>query len=292
MLAPLRPPGNPNSARSKPQRFFRFLIAFSSPILPFDACWAFFPVHLAARRGERISREIPTETSDKPPSKFIDFLSFPIAFSRTSVLVGGCLRPRVLQPHTVEQCRHASLRRFHGSEPNKKRPVALKKLFTIAKSIKVFQSSIFCSRKWKIFLRTLPADKTAFSLECLSIRISRALCLLFAARVRTKSRRPSLIPRRRNFYSHLTRPSTNRKPLLVSRNVRKCETRGEVWQRGKDGEENRTEKKLSARNCPPNDPIKYFFSVAMGFSLPPAPTDSILSFVFSNVSKRVQPGGD
>lgn len=201
MLAPLSSPGESQFCTFETATLLPLFdcIFFSDSSFRVRRLLGFFPSAPCGSSSERISREIPTETSDKPPSKFIDFLSFPIAFSRTSVLVGGCLRPRVLQPHTVEQCRHASLRRFHGSEPNKKRPVALKKTFHNRKIDQSFQSSILCSRKWKISLRTLTADKTAFSLECLLIRISRALCLLFTARVRTKRRRPSLIPRRRNF---------------------------------------------------------------------------------------------
>lgn len=73
--------------------------------------------------------------------------------------------------NSVEQCRHASLNiidniewmsRFHGFKLNKKkatrRPVALKTFFlflfgdekSAEKIDQSFQSSIFCSRKWKM----------------------------------------------------------------------------------------------------------------------------------------------
>lgn len=80
--------GNPNSARTKPQHFFRFLIAFSSRLLPFDACLGFFSLHLAIVEQKSSHRNQVT----------VALLSiFFIGFSRTLVLVGGSESRSVLQ---------------------------------------------------------------------------------------------------------------------------------------------------------------------------------------------------
>lgn len=88
--------GNPNSARTKPQHFFRFLIAFSSRLLPFDACLGFFPLHLAIavlRNSHRTQVTVALLSI---------FFCFPIGFSRTSVLVGGSESRSVPQPPSVD----------------------------------------------------------------------------------------------------------------------------------------------------------------------------------------------
>lgn len=65
--------GNPDSARTKPQRFFRFLITFSS--LPFDACFVvfYFVSHCTLRMPRKTKEEefkFPSNDA-KPLNKFL-----------------------------------------------------------------------------------------------------------------------------------------------------------------------------------------------------------------------------
>lgn len=159
-----------------------------------------------------------------------------------------------------------------------------------------FQSSILCSRKWKICGDECAGPSDKIAVDCAVQFLSEDFLsrVLVVSETNTRSDECNRPWRNRSvsyqlahplekifFHTDLIRPSTNQILFLLLRDTLESETK-KRWQRSAPTKKGR-QRKLSARNCPPNDPIKCFFFLLRCFSL-------LHGAAVFWISKRVQPG--